>query len=98
MNMAKMALQFQLPVSFIKEKKRFVAYTPVLDLSTSGKTLGEAKRRFEEASVLFFEEILRKGTFDEILDELGWQKVKKEWKPPVIVSQQSKTISVPVNA
>lgn len=92
-----MVLKFQLPVSFIKERKRFVAYTPALDLSTSGKTLGEAKRRFGEASVLFFEEIFRKGTVDEVLDELGWQKIKKEWKPPVVVSQQSETISVPIN-
>ena len=95
--MAKMGLQFKLPVSFLKERRRFVAYTPALDLSTSGKTLGEAKRRFEEISMLFFEELIRKGTLEEVLSELGWHKVKKEWKSPVIVSQKSETIRVPVN-
>ncbi len=96
--MAKMALQFNLQVSFLKEKNRFVAYTPVLDLSTSGRTLKEAKRRFGEASILFFEELIRKGTLEEVLLDLGWQKVRKEWKSPVIVSQESETIRVPVNA
>lgn len=45
-----------LPVSVLKEGKRFVAYAPALDLSTSGKTYEEAKERFEEAVTLFFEE------------------------------------------
>lgn len=93
-----MALQFNFPVSFLKEKKRFVAYTPALDLSTSGKTFEEAKRHFEEASLLFFEELIHKGTIDEVLSELGWQKIKKEWRSPVVISQQSETICVPINA
>ena len=92
-----MALQFKLQVSFLKEKKRFVAYAPALDLSTSGKTLEEARRRFEKASLLFFEELIHKGTIEEVLNELGWQKIKKEWRSPVVISQESETIRVPVN-
>ena len=44
--MKKMRIDFQLPVSFLKEDKRFIAYTPALDLSTSGKTYEEARKRF----------------------------------------------------
>jgi len=32
----------------------------------------------------------------EVLEELGWQKVKKEWKPPVMISHHAETISVPI--
>lgn len=60
-------LFFNLPVTFLKEKDRFVAYTPALDLSTSGETLEEARKRFVEAAMLFFEEITKRGTFDEAL-------------------------------
>ncbi|MEK7636828.1 MAG: hypothetical protein AAB402_00355 [Patescibacteria group bacterium] len=48
-----------LPVSILREGKRFIAYTPALDLSTSGKTFDQAKQRFAEAAELFFEETER---------------------------------------
>ena len=86
--MKKVHIDFQLPVSFLKEDKRFIAYTLVLDLSTSGKTYEEARKRFEEVARLFFEETLRKGTLDEALQELGWQKREAKWQPPVVVSNE----------
>ena len=41
-------LNLQLPVSVFKEGKHFIAYTPVLDLSTSGKNYEEVKKFVEE--------------------------------------------------
>lgn len=96
--MKKIIFSFNLPVVVLKEGKRYVAYSPALDLSSSGKTFERAKENFTEAAKLFFEEVWRKGTVDQSLGELGWQKVKKEWKPPVVVSQQAETIRVPVSA
>ncbi len=52
-----MQVQVNLPVSFLKEGKTYVAYTPALDLSSCGKTLVEAERMFNEAVTLFFEEL-----------------------------------------
>ena len=92
--MKKVRIDFNLPVSFLKEDKRFIAYTPVLDLSTSGKTYKEARRRFEEAAQLFFEETLRKGTLDEALQDLGWQKREARWQPPVVVSNEPIRVTV----
>lgn len=86
----------QLPVSIFKEGKYFVAYTPALDLSTSGRTYDEAKNRFREIIGIFFEEIVKKGTLEEVLAGLGWQKIKKQWEPPVVVSQELEKISLPV--
>jgi hypothetical protein len=95
--MGKINFGFKLPVVFLREKGRFIAYSPVLDLSTSGKTFKEAQKRFIEIAVIFFKEIIKKGTINEVLAELGWQKIKKEWKPPVVVSHQPEIINVPVS-
>ena len=93
--MKKVSLHFQVPVSFLKEKKRFIAYSPVLDLSTSGKTFEQAKKRFEEASNIFFEEIVEMGTMDDVLINLGWVKFQKTWQPPLTVGQSTQSVQVP---
>ena len=91
--MAKVNYRFALPVSILKEGKTFVAYTPALDLSTVGDTFEEAKQRFEEAVQIFFEEITSRGTVNEALLELGWQKQNNDYVPPVVVSHQTENFS-----
>ncbi len=92
--MAKTKLNFSLPVSFIRESNRIVAYSPAIDLSTSGKTYKEAQRRFIEASSAFFEELAERGTMDQVLRELGWRKIRRQWTPSVVISQESQEVSV----
>ena len=77
----KYPMSMNLPVAVIKQGKSFVAYSPVLDLSTVGKTEAMAKKMFVEAVIIFFEELLEMGTLNEILMDLGWQKIKKAWSP-----------------
>lgn len=89
-----MKMSFKLPIIVLKEGKRFVVFSPVIDLSTSSKTFEEAHKRFIEAAFLFFEEIISKKTIDEVLSELGWHKVKNDWQPPVVVSQESREVAV----
>ncbi len=72
--MKKINLQLKLPISVIKEGKKYIAYTPVLDLSTSANTFEGAKKRFEELVCVFFEELIKRGTFEEVLRNLGWKK------------------------
>lgn len=91
-----MNIKISLPVTIFREGKHFVAYTPVLDLSTSGKSFEEVKRRFEEAVFIFFEEIIKRETLEEVLSELGWQKVKKRWSPPVPIAQELEEFTVPL--
>jgi len=69
-----------------REGKSYVAYSPALDLSTSAKTYEKAQSRFAEATHIFFEELAKMGTTEKVLAGLGWQKVKSNWRPPVIVS------------
>lgn len=70
----KAQMKINVPVSYFKEDKSFVAYTPALDLSSAGKTLKEAEKNIAEAVSIFMEEILKRGTIDEVLSSLGWKK------------------------
>lgn len=94
MPMSKINYNISLPVGFLKEGNRYVAFSPVLDLSTSGKTFEEADHRFQEAVHLFIEECVAAGTLDEVLKNLGWTTVKNEWRPPLFISQESRSISL----
>ena len=96
--MSKMKLSFNLPVVITKQNKRFVAYTPALDISTSGKSEKEVKSRFVEMANVFMEEIIEAKTADDVLSELGWKKTQKKWFPPKIVSLPSINLRIPLSA
>ena len=87
-----------LPVTIFKEGKAFVAYTPALDLSTAGKTEVQARHMFTEAVEAFFEELIKMGTFEPALKELGWTKVKGAMHPPKVVEHSRMRIRVPAMA
>lgn len=88
-----------LPVQFMKQGKYVVAYSPALDLSTAGKTVPEAKKRFSEIVKIFFEELMESGTTYDVLSELGWTRENKNsnWLPPQI-STKSVDVKIPVVA
>ena len=98
MKKQKTTISFDMPVSVFKEGKNYVAFTPALDLSTSAPTYEGAKKRFEEAVVIFLEEVSKQGTLEENLNNLGWKKVKKKWKSPVVVSQSLEGFNIPIYA
>ncbi len=96
--MLKNNLSFNLQVLITKQNKRFVAYTPALDIATSGKTEKEVKSRFAELANIFLQEIIEAGTAESVLEELGWKKVQKKWTPPKIISSQSIGFQMPAFA
>ena len=85
-----------LPVTILKENKRFVAYTPALDVSTSGRTYKEVKKRFEEIVQIFIEELVKNGTLNQVLGELGWREVQSKWQPPVVIAHETESVKVAV--
>ena len=89
------SIVFNLPVSFLRESNQFVAYTPALDLSTSGTTIEEVKKNFTEAVEIFFDEIVKMGTLEDVLLDLGWKKQNKDFIPPVVISQGMESVRVP---
>jgi len=93
-------IETKLKVAFYKEGNQFIAYCPALDISTSGDTFEEAKKNFEELYDTFIAEILEMETFEEVLLECGWKKVKKpklHWKPPVrrFITEIEEEVSLP---
>ena len=56
----------------------YVAHCPPLDLSTQGRTASEAKKNLIEASELFLNSCLERGTLDQALKELGFVPLKGE--------------------
>lgn len=89
-------INFSTPVSIFKEGDVFVAYTPTLDISTCADTIKEVKQRFEELVMIFFKELERKNTTDEVLEELGWHKTKQSWQAPIEIEHQVNNYRVPV--
>ena len=96
-------VKLSLTVNISKQGSRFVAFSPALDISTSGKDEAEAKKRFEELVEIFFEELHELGTTEDVLTELGWNKVQPktsahsaaQWLPPHTTQVQ---VKVPVLA
>ncbi len=93
-------LSVSLPVVSTQHGKKVVVYSPALDISTAGKSLSEARKRFEEMVPLFMEEIVEAGTVDDVLTELGWVKEKKRkaWHPPQVLNTESIGIRMPAFA
>ena len=89
-------IKFSIPVSILKEGDTFIAYTSTLDISTCADTLKEVKIRFEELVKIFFEDLDRNNTTEEVLDGLGWQKVNRTWQAPIEVEHQIEDFKVPV--
>lgn len=89
-------MKVKLQVSIIKQGKRYVAYSPALDISTSGKDLEQTQKRFSEMIDLFFEELIENNTLNEVLLSLGWSKTKKQWEPPQIIKEKSLNVQIPV--
>ena len=87
-------LNFALPVIIIKEADQFVAYSPALELCTSGNSAEDAKKNFEEIVGIFFDEVSEAGTLDDVLSDLGWEKADHQWMPPEIIAQTTESIRV----
>jgi len=91
-------ISYMLPVIITKQNKRFVAYTPALDISTSGKSEKDVQKKFGELVALFLEELIAAGTAPQVLTELGWTKQQKKWSPPEVVSSKAIGVELPVFA
>ena len=60
----------------------FVAYTPELDVASCGPTEEKARKNLHEAVTVTLEEVKIKGKLNELLEEMGFQKEKRQWIPP----------------
>ena len=93
-------LSISLPIVVSQHGKKVVVYSPALDISTAGKNLAEARKRFAEMVPLFIEEIVEAGTAHDVLTELGWKKEAKQksWLPPKVLNTEAIGVRVPAFA
>ncbi len=78
-------LGLTLQVFLLKERRKYVAYSPALDLSAGGTSPEHARKNFDVTLRLFVEELLNHGTLERVLIELGWTIQEQRWRPPVEV-------------
>ena len=91
-------LSYNLVVLVTKQGPRYVAYSPALDISTSGTTEKKARERFGELAEVFFEELIESGSMADVLSELGWRRKDRQWQPPQEVSRKALAVRIPVLA
>lgn len=101
--MSRNMISAKLPVEVFKEGKQFVAYCPALDISTSAESLAEARKMFVEMADIFFEEVIKMGTLEDVLLQCGWRKVsrpKLHWEPPKrqFITELQQEVSIPCPA
>ncbi len=92
--MEQTTVQVFLPLLMWKEEMQFVAFTPALDLSSSGDSEKEALANFSEAVELFVETALERNLLREILESLGWRLESNKWIPASEPMQASQSFSV----
>lgn len=88
-------IKSNIPVIYLKEGDIFVCYSPAFDLVAHGDSFEDAEKSFATALKLFVEEVTKKGTWEQVLREYGWEKAKKEWNPPRVIGQQNKSVEIP---
>ena len=91
-------IKANIPVIHLKEGNTFICYSPAFDLAAHGDSFEDAQHSFAKTLKLFIEQVTKKGTWDKVLEEYGWERVKKEWFPPRIISQSSKKVEIPISA
>ena len=68
-----------------------------LDLSTCGKDISQARKRFEEMVNIFFEET---PNIEDVLLECGWKKIAspQRWQPPIYLETRQEQVNIPAYA
>ncbi len=69
-----MEFQFRLPVQIWQENGHFVAFCPVLQVTSYGCSKKDAQRNVKEAVELFLEVCVEDGTLNEVLRECGMKR------------------------
>ena len=91
-------IKANIPIIHLKEGDTFICYSPAFDLAAHGDSFEDAEQSFAKTLKLFVGQVTQKRTWDKVLEEYGWEKIKKEWTPPRIISQSSKDIEIPISA
>jgi predicted RNase H-like HicB family nuclease len=85
---------FSFDTHIFREDDAYVAYVPVLDISSCGETDEEARRNIRDAVRGFLAASADMGTLGEILEEAGYRREGDDWRAPEFVSLDRLTMSL----
>ena len=71
-------MKIRLTEEIWKEGNMYVSYCPELDISSCGESVEQAKKNLKEAIFINFEETKKMGTFDQLLQEAGFEDIQKD--------------------
>ena len=89
-------IKANIPVIYLKEGEAFICYSPAFDLVAHGDSFEDAERSFAQTLKLVVQQVSKKGTWEVVLQEYGWEKIKHDWNPPRIIGQENKAIEIPI--
>ncbi len=76
-----MARRIVFRAEFFREGDLYVGLAPELDVSSFGETLDEAKASLQEAVEAFLEECENMGSFEQVMEEAGFERRDDQWLP-----------------
>ena len=71
-------MKFRLTEEIWKEGNMYVSYCPELDISSCGESVEQAKRNLVETIHINIEETKNMGTFNQFLEECGFEQINDE--------------------
>lgn len=71
-------MKFRLTEEIWKEGNMYVSYCPELDISSCGENVEQAKRNLIETIHINIEETKNMGTFDQFLEECGFEQINDD--------------------
>ena len=71
-------MKFRLTEEIWKEGNMYVSYCPELDISSCGETVEQAKSNLVETILINIEETKKMGTFNQFLEECGFERVNDD--------------------
>ena len=69
-------------VQLLRQGGLYIAYSPSLDIATTGKSEGEARTKFQSVLDICVRDGVPKSGVCSRLLELGWTQKSKRWAPP----------------
>jgi len=86
--------QLKIKIEVFKEDDLYVALCPLLNVSSFGESIDEAKKALVEAVEAFIEECSEMGTLDEVLEESGFTRKDQGWLPRQAVSEEHVALAI----
>jgi predicted RNase H-like HicB family nuclease len=77
-------INLSMPVKIFQQDGVYIAYAPLLDISTYGDSVEDAQKNFSELVNTFLASIEDERELAQILESLGWSKQQTKWQPPIV--------------